>query len=128
MHYASKIASTELLHIFHTAVYILISTDLALTNYYPPLLYLVCFLVRNWPRSTESPSCMSDSLLAMVMTAYLWYRHKQHVYQFIFQFKHKNCFMLTSDVKWLPLCRTQFLFCGHSHTVALPVEGLIKQV
>lgn len=36
--------------------------------------YLVClrsFLERKGPMSIESPSCMSDSLLAMAMAAYL---------------------------------------------------------
>lgn len=39
--------------------------------------YLACFisfLVSRGPRSMESPSCMSDSLLAMAMAAYLTWR------------------------------------------------------
>ncbi len=44
------------------------------------LLYLVCFssfLVRNGPMSMESPSCMSDSLLAMAMAAYLQHEDRR---------------------------------------------------
>lgn len=77
--------------------------------------------------SMESPSCMSDSLLAMAMAAYLQQRQRTASYRENVSFLFLAAVELTSDRCWLLLCRPPALFFDHSRTTNSPRKGGIAQ-
>lgn len=77
--------------------------------------------------SMESPSCMSDSLLAMAMAAYLQQRQRTASYRENVSFLILVAVKLTSDRCWLLLCRPPALFFDRSCTANSPRKRDIAQ-